>query len=110
MHIPARFRESRRYPIAADVSLTTSDGTYIESTVTDISRHGLAIDGLIQVPSGTEVDIRFPNGKNFAGRVVWYEGFWMGLTLKTPLKKAELQELMAELAVQPHFGNTAVAA
>lgn len=110
MQIPARFRESRRYSIEADISLTTSNDTYIHSTVTDISRHGLAIDGLVQVPTGTELHMQFPNGRSLAGHVVWYEGFWMGVRMKTPLKKAELRELMAELSVQPRFGSIPVAA
>ena len=110
MPIPARFRESPRYSIEADVSLTTSNNTYIHSTVTDISRHGLAIDGLVQVPTGTELHMQFPNGRSLTGHVVWYEGFWMGVRMHTPLKKAELQELIAELSVQPRFDSTPVAA
>ncbi len=98
----------RRYPLRADVRLSSLSGdTLAEVVMTDISAHGMGSDGLIHFAPDSVVCVSFPDGTTRTGAAMWHDAFWSGIRFDTPFDPVELDRLIGALESAPHFPRRA---
>lgn len=96
-------RHAIRYPLKADVRLLRADGEISEGVMVDLSLKGMGLDALLNFVQHTPVDVIFPNGFIWPGRMVWRDAFYSGLLFNTALSLFQLEKLKHELTASPRF-------
>lgn len=90
-------RRSMRHDIAADTLLHVAGSPPVAVTVCNISRHGLVIDSLSHLAEDQIVHLELAPVHPHAARVVWQDGFRIGLELIDPFEPEDYWPMLQHL-------------
>lgn len=96
-------RHAQRYPLRCDVRIVRADGEISEAVMVDISQSGMGMDALLNFEQRTRVDVYFPNGFIWAGRMIWRDAFYSGMLFDKALSVFQLEKLRYDLGTSPRF-------
>lgn len=91
------FRRDGRTAVTADIQLRATPDHFVDAVLVDISRYGLATDGLQHFGPDLLLDVVFPDGSTRKAWAVWNDDFQDGFAFDLPMEDQEFALLVSSL-------------